>query len=203
VTYDPEKWMESTLRTLKDYATENFNTGIYSIVMEFPGAIVDNEKLPMKKTIIHFELDDVVSRPVGFGDGAFADNYDEVNHEITPQYATMHRLAFDVGVWASDRSGGTTARMRARQTLEFMFGMNAGGINRLRDFSDAGDGVIEIVGFSGGRFVLDTSANDTRLFRMVDCLLEVRVFSRTALAAQEPIPTIETISYNPDLTILG
>ena len=203
MTYDPEKFMETTLRTLKDYVSANLNTSIYSVVMEFPGAIEDSEKLPMKKTIIHFELDDISSSPVGMGDNAFADNYDSVAQTIQPQYAQMHRMNFDVGVWASDRSGGTTARMRAKQQLEFLFGLNSGGIDRLRNFSDNGDGVIEIVSFSGGRFVQDTSENDTRLYRMVDCSLEVRVFSRTPLAIQTPIPTIESHTQNPGLTVIG
>lgn len=203
MTYDPEHWMESTMRTLNDYAEANFNTEIYNVVMEFPGPMIDALTDPIKKTVIHFELDDLVSRPVGMGDNAFRDNYDAVAKTIQPQYATMHEMNFDVGIWASDASGGTTFRMRARQTLEFMFGMNSGGIDRLRKFSDNGDGVIEITSFSGGRFVPDTADGGFRLYRMIDGVLQVRVFSRTPLVIQEPIPTIEGHDQASGLNVLG
>jgi hypothetical protein len=185
---------------LRDYAKSNFNTSIYNIVMEFPGADIDAGEIPLNKTIIHFELDDVDSKPVGMGDGMFADNYDPTAKTIKPQYASVHRLLWDVGIWASDASGGTTSRMRARQTLEFMFGRNGGGIDRLREFSDNGDGVLEITDFTGGRFVLDTQESDGKaLYRMVNCQLEIRVFSRTPLAIAPTIPTVETQLQNPIL----
>lgn len=202
MTYDPERYLESTARTLKDYARASFNTGIYDIMMEFPSAATLANKLPLKKTLVHFELDDIDSQPVGMGDGAFAHNYDEDTEQIFPQYAMRHILSWDVGVWASDRSGGTTSRMRARQILNFLFDINAGGIDRLRNFSDAGDGVIEIVSFSGGRFVQDTAANDVRMYRMVDCALDVRVFSRTPLPA-DGFPTIQEFPQDPNITIIG
>src|SRR5438874_8777116 len=110
--YDPEKFLESTSRVLKDYVEANVNTRIYNVIMEFPGADIDSGQLPLQKTIIHFELDDIDSKPVGMGSGMFADNYDSVLQQITPQYASVHRLLWDVGIWASDRSGGTTSRMR-------------------------------------------------------------------------------------------
>jgi hypothetical protein len=202
--YNPEKWMETTLRVLKEYVEDNVNTRIYNVVMEFPGSIVDAGKLPIPKTIIHFELDAVDSGPVGFGDGKFADNYDAATQTIAPQYATVNVLTFDVGIWASDRSGGTTARMRARQALEFLFGVNGGGLSKLMDYSDNGDGGLEILSFSGGRFVLDSSTRDFRLYRMVDCQLVIRVFSRTPIPVDDPgQPTIEQITQTPNLTIIG
>lgn len=202
--YDPEKFLESVSRVLKDYVERNIETRIFQVVMEFPGADVDAGDLPLTKTLIHFELDDIDSKPVGMGDGMFASNYDSVNQQITPQYASVHRLLWDVGIWASDRSGGTTFRMRARQQLEFLFGRNNGGIDRLRTFSDNGDGVLEVIDFSGGRFVLDTAEGDQKvLYRMVGCSLEIRVFSRTPLVMASPIPTVENHSQDPNLNILG
>lgn len=201
--YDPEKWFETTMRTLKDYVEANVNTRIYDVVMEFPGATVDSEKLPMKKSIIHFELDALDSGPLGFGDGSFRDNYNATDQTIQPQYAEMQVLTLDVGVWASDSSGGLTARMRARQSLEFLFGMNNGGIKRLQDFSDNGDGRIEILSFTGGRNIQDSNTNGIRLYRMVDCQLVVRVFSRTPISIQPPIPTLEDHTQDPNLQVLG
>jgi len=202
--YNPEKWMETTLRCLKEYAQENFNTKIYDIVMEFPGAIIDSGKLPLNKTVIHFEIDSLDSGPVGMGDNMFADNYDPELQQNVPQYAAINVFTFDVGIWASDRSGGTTSRMRARQQLEFMFGINPAGLTSLMEFSDGGDGGLEILSFTGGRFVLDTAAHDFRLYRMVDCQLVIRVYSRTPLPADETgQPTIEEIDQAPNLTIIG
>ena len=199
--YDPEHWLESTVRTIKDYTEENMNTRIFDVVMEFPGSIIDADKQPIKKTVIHYALDAIETKPVGFGDGMFADNYDPAYGNF-PQYAEVHRLTFDVGVWASDRSGGSTSRMRARQQLAYLFGMNGGGAVKFGDFSDGGDGRIEVLSFTGGRFVLDTSGNDFRLYRMVDCMLELRVYSRTPLPT-EHLPTIEEIDQVPNITILG
>lgn len=202
--YDPEHYLESASRVLKDYVESNINTSIYQVVMEFPGADIDAGTLPLAKTIIHFELDDHDSKPVGMGDGMFADNYDPTLQQISPQYASVHRLLWDVGIWASDRSGGTTFRMRARQALEFMFARNNGGIQRLREFSDNDDGVLEITDFTGGRFVLDTSENDQKaLYRMVDCQLEIRVYSRTPLSMSSPVPTIESHLQDPNLNVIG
>jgi hypothetical protein len=198
--YDPEIFLESTTRTIKEYVETNINTRIYQVIMEFPGAQLDAGQLPMSKTLIHFELDDDDNKPVGFGDGMFQDNY-QVGVGIFPQYAARHMFTFDVGIWASDKSGGTTSRMRAKQLLNFLFDMNNGGAKRMGDFSDNGDGRIEVLSFSGGRFVLD-SANDVRLYRMVDCQLGVRVFSRTP-APTVAEPAIETITQAPNLTIIG
>jgi len=201
--FDPEKWMETTMRCLKEYAQENFNTRIYDIVMEFPGSLVDSSKLPLKKTIIHFELDALDSGPLGFGDGIGVENYDPAAQTINPQYVTVNVLTFDVGIWASDKSGGTTSRARVRQQLEFLFGVNGGGSERLYEFSAAEDGGLEVVQFTGGRFVMDTAAHDFRLYRMVDCQLEIRVFSRSPIDPDGSGPTIEEIDQAPNLTIIG
>lgn len=198
--YDPEKFLETTFRTLKEYVETRMNTRVFDVVMEFPGAQIDASEMPMKKSIIHFELDDHETKPVGFGSGMFRDNYDSTDHEIFPQYASIQTFTFDVGVWASDPSGGTSSRMRAKQYLNFIFDLNGG--SGLGDFSDNGDGRIEVLSFSGGRFVLD-HANDVRLYRMVDCQLVLRVFSRTPLP-DAGIPSLETILQdNSGVTIIG
>ena len=199
--YDPEHWMESVTRCLKAYTLENVNTRVFDVTMEFPGSIVDSEKMPLKKTLIHFELDAIDTKPVGFGDNMYAENYNAADQVIQPQYASKHLLTFDVGIWASDRSGGGTSRMRARQRLEFLFGMNGAGTTRFREFTDGGDGPVDVISFTGGRFIVDTSAHDFRLYRMIDCMLELRVFSRTPLG--DEFPTIEDIEQAPGLTIIG
>jgi hypothetical protein len=198
--FDPEKWLETTMRAIKDYVVNAINMNVYEVVMEFPGAALDAKELPLRKTIIHFEADDMPEKVIGFGDNIFRLNYDGPSETVNPQEAREHRIDFDVGIWSSDASGGTTARMRARQILSDLFG-GAQAIERLRAASDGGDGCVEILRFGGGRFAIDT-VNDQRVFRMVDGLLEVRVFSRTPLS-DTPGPSIEEISQAPGLTILG
>jgi hypothetical protein len=200
VSYDPEIWLESLIREIKAYVTGSINTRIYDVVMEFPGAMIDAEKMPIQKTLIHFAVDAIDSREVGLGDNVFATNYNDTTGEIQPQAAMVNLVNFDVGVWSSDKSGGTTARMRARQILQNLFGINA--VDSFRTRTDGGDGGIEILRISGGRFTTET-VTDIRLYRMIDCQMDVRVYSRTPLASTETQPAIEEILQAPDLTIIG
>lgn len=197
--YNPEKYIETAVRGIKDYVTANLNTRIYEVVMEFPGASLDASKMPLRKTIIHFEIDDSVDSPLGFSPDPLVWNY-VVDDGVYPQWAAMHRLNFDVGVWASDDTGGTTARMRAKQELQRLFGYQS-SITALREATDGGDGCVEITRFSGGNFAVD-QVGDVRMYRVVNAELEVRVFSRTPLPT-ESAPAIEDIVQAPNLTILG
>lgn len=198
--FSPEQWLETTYRCLKEYVEANINTRIYQVVMQFPAPQISVMKMPPKKTIIHFEADEIADRLIGLGDNFFALNYDNVTKTTNPQEAREMRLNFDVGIWSSDASGGLTARMRARQILMLLFGGSLASEN-LKEATDGGDGHLEILSFSGGRFVMDMQ-NDFRLYRMVDCSLEIRVFSRTPLLP-EGGPAIEEIFQDPNLTIIG
>ena len=199
MSYDPEIWLESLIREIKAYAESNFND-TYQVVMEFPGPMLDRSELPLSKTVIHFEIDDVVDSLIGMGDNKFADNYDDTTGTVNPQYARRHNINFDVGVWASAKSGGVTSRLRAKQTLEEMFGAVNGQLN-LRAASDGGDGYIEVISYTGGRMIMDT-INDSPVYRMIDTALVVRVFSRTKLAVTAG-PAIEEIIQDPNLEIIG
>lgn len=202
MTYQAEDWLLTTYRTLKSYVIDTINApNVYDVVMEFPGANIDAKTLPLRKTIIHFEIDDIDEQPLGMGDRPAVDNYDAVTSEITPQWAHIHVVNFDVGIWASDAEGGTTSRMRARQWLTRLFSIPEGA-ERLRDYSDGGDGVIEVLSLSGGRNVIDR-VNDMRLYRMVDCTLVCRVFSRTPIEDAVTVPAIDEIDQAPNLTIIG
>lgn len=212
--FNPEKWLETTVRGIKEYTESALDLVIldeaqnpvglqqYEVVMEFPGADLDTRKVPNPKTIIHFEIDDLVDSIIGIGENYFRDNYDEVEKTLKPQEAIEHRVNFDVGIWAWDKSGGTTSRMRAVQVLTNLFG-GTSSIDKLRAATDEGDGVIEIIGYQGGRFITDR-VNDVPVYRMVGGELEVRVFSRTPMPTDaEAVPAIEEIVQSPGLTILG
>jgi len=210
--YNPENWLESLTNVIRDYAYNGFNSAVnddrgypagddvYEVVMEFPGPAMDRHEMPLDRTVVHFEIDDITDRDIGFGMQHYADNYDPVAHTVNPQYARQHLVNFDVGVWASAKSGGITSRIRAKQILESLFG-DPGGQVRLRELSSVDDGSVELISYSGGRFIIDT-INDNPVYRMIDGQLIVRVFSRSKIS-DTPGPAIEDIEQAPNLTIIG
>lgn len=197
--YNPELWLETTVRGVKDYVLGAVDTDVYDVIMEFPGPLLDSKELPLRKTLIHFEIDDMASDSIGMGDRPTVESYDEANQLVTYQWASIHTINFDVGVWASDASGGTTSRMRAMQILQSLFGLPH-GYEKLAEATDGDDGVVEIISYSGGNFTIDT-VNDMRVYRVINAELVVRVFSRTPLTLSNPVSSIESIEQAPDLTI--
>jgi len=212
--HNPEQWLETTVRGLKEYAEEGFKESvldgsgfpagdeIYEIIMEFPSTESLLKMLPLPKVVIHFEIDDIDDRILGFGDGHHRVNYDSVLEVLKPQEAGEHRINLDVGIWCSARSGGLTARLRAYQTLKNLF-YGALAIEKLRSattqyIGGQSEGGLEILEFTGGRFFQET-INDIQIFRMINCQLVIRCFSRTPIGLV--IPTIEEISIVPELII--
>jgi hypothetical protein len=215
VAYDPEIWLESTVREIKDYAVAGFTNAVldaanmpagddvYDIVMEFPGPTLDNSDNPLAKTLVHFEADDIQDMPVGIGENVYADNFIDGGTDpdtVNPQYAGKHMINFDVGIWASSLSGGLTSRLRARQILYDLFGSPL-GVMTFQNATDSGDGRVEILNYTGGQFIEDR-INDVPVYRMINGQLVVRVFSRTKLS-DTPEPAIEEILQAPNVTILG
>lgn len=211
-TYNPEIYLESLVRCLNEYASDGFNDAIkdqagisgglqlHNVIMEFPGTDVISVKIPLEKTIVHFEIDDIDDRVVGLGDNVFANNYDPVEETVNPQEAGMHMVNFDIGIWSSDRSGGVTARLRAVQILKLLFS-GAMAQNRIAEATNGGNGKLEILSYSGGNFATER-INDMDVYRMVGGELIIRVFSRTPISSV-PLPSIEGITQASGLTILG
>lgn len=215
ITYNPEIYLESLSRCLKQYASNGFNDAyknqsnvssglsLFEIIMEFPGTEVSQKKMPLEKTLIHFAIDDIEDRVVGLGDNIFANNY--VNNvsptpdTVNPQEAKMHVVNFDVGIWSSDRSGGVTSRLKAKQTLTNLF-LGSIAQSKIREATHGGNGCLEILNFSGGNFATER-VNDVDVYRVIGAELVIRVFSRTPISAT-PLPAIETIVQSPGLTIL-
>lgn len=210
-TFDPEIFLESTIRCLHEYLVMKFHRSvsdgsqyvgenIYEVIPQFPGADLDLRKVPLLRTVIHFEIDNITSRPVGIGDNIYDWTEDPANPgSMAARYAQVHLLNIDIGIWASDASGGVTARSRAKQILQFALG-GSEGIIQLRDFSDGGDGALEIMSFTGGRFIMD-KVNDMQIFRMADCTLILRVYSRTPLDDALTAQAIEEILIDPDVYV--
>ena len=213
--FDPETWLETAVRGIKDYAEEGFKKSvrddeynfvgdeIYDIVMEYPPTDLILRTIPMNKIIVHFEIDDIDDRILGFGDGIFRWNYDPIFQLIQPQEAGEHRINFDVGLWVSDSLGGVTGRLRAYQTLRNLFQgpLAQQSINEATmgiDDSGEREGGLDILEFHGGRFFAE-QINDVRVFRLINCMLVIRCFSRTPIEVD--IPTIEEITQIPELII--
>jgi len=210
IPYNPEEFIESTVHVLKGYLEQEFHRSVndgmtyvgeqaYEVVAEFPGSALDTRRMPMERTIVHFEIDDIQSDVVGMGDNIFAKTYDVDTGQVTGRTGEMHVFNFDIGIWASDRSGGATSRMRAKQILQNSLG-GTRGIVRLKQFSDGGDGMLENLSYSGGRFVMDR-INDVQVFRMIESTLVIRVFSRVPLDDDMHGPAIEEIIQDPTIWV--
>lgn len=209
-TYDPENFLVSTQRALKEYVANGFHKSVkddqgnpigldlYEIVVEFPSTIDVLERAPFDKVLIHFEFDDIINEPLGFGDNIFRYNFNDTTDTVQPQEAKLHRINFDVGIWSSDRAGGTTQRMRAYQVLENLF-HGARASKALWKASTHGDGGIEIIHYTGGRFITER-VGDVVTYRTVDSQLEIRVYSRTPIG--DPEPAITDAAITPNLSIV-
>lgn len=191
-TYDPEHWLESATRAIKEYAENNLDE-TYKVIMEFPSSDTLNELVPLEKTIIHFEIDAIEDRLLGLGE-SFIFTYDATAHTTLQQSVGIHLINFDVGVWASAKSGGSTSRLRAKQALTEMF-QGKQAQDNLDAAASTGDGRIEILNYTGGRFLTDR-INDVDVYRMIDCSMDVRVFSRTPTPPAVSAPALEEILQN-------
>jgi hypothetical protein len=214
--YNPEQFLETVVRTLKEYTEEAFHQSVvddqlnyvgekvYEVEMEFPATDRISKSVPLEKTLIHFEIDDIEDRIIGLGDQVYNLNFDIQTGLIQPQSAAEHRIDFDVGVWTSDRAGGITSRLRAYQILRNLF-FGSVAIEKLRtrsvsyDPDDGGvDGIIDIWSFSGGRFITEV-INDINVYRIAGCSLILRVYSRTPKDIE--IQTIDDIVQDPELIL--
>lgn len=182
MAYDPTEWLTSATRSLNDYLESRISevadgNGLdaYEIIMEYPAAAELPRSSEFTKTLIHFGIDDIVNTNIGIGENIFdtviTDGTQDVAGTIVGHQGMRHEINFDVGIWASDFSGGLTSRLRA---YEYLTRFLQGEIARQKCLAFT-DGV-EIVYYRSGRFVTET-INDTRVFRVVGAELEVRVFS--------------------------
>jgi hypothetical protein len=211
ITYDPQKWITTMQRSLRDYLLAEIDTAVsdeampfpddiglqvFEVLLDYPPSVAPAGDVDFKKTIIHLQIDDIENIKLGFGTDVVAITYTpgDVAHAATivEKEARCHRVNFDVGVWASDQSGGPSSRLLAMEILEDALG----GEMARRKCMSVTQGV-EITSFNGGRFVVDT-INDVRIFRIIDCTLEVRVYSRKD---GESMIVADTISQNPLLTL--
>lgn len=197
--FNPDAWLTSLTRALKEYVMDGLGlsgaaSDPYEVRMSYPDVTEVADKLPLKKTMIHFEIDDPRQVMFGLGDNVVHSDVDESNFVITEWEAHCHDVDIDVGVWASVESGGSTSRMEAREDLDKLFnGPSA------RETCMTETNGVDPREFSGGRFLTDT-ISDVLVFRIVDMTLRVRVYSRTVIG---PTTYADTVVQAPDLTIYG
>lgn len=209
-TYDPDSWLLSLQRALGEQVKSDINQAFkdgngddageqaFEVILDWPESDDVAKFVQLKRTVIHIAVDDIANSPLGMGDGIVS------GAEVTttdPDTVTLHEgfghiVNFDVGVWASDLSGGHTSRMLAYQTFQQLFGTGMGK-ERVRAATQG----VEIIRFNGGRFITDR-VNDVRVFRIIDTELVVRVYSR--VVSSDPVVIVDTEPVQePDLEIDG
>lgn len=182
VSIDPDKWVETLFRAFQAFVESKIDTEIYDLRFSFPSANDLGILMPLNKTIIHFEMDNITNPTFGIGRNVVAADYDDINKTITEWEALEHELNYDVGVWASARSGGVTARLRAYQVLNDLFA----GARAFFDLQEIG---IEIKSFNGAAFHKE-ELNDVEVFRIANMTLVICVYSRRAYMTETYIDSV-------------
>ena len=149
--------------------------------MEWPSTTDLGKMMPLSKTLIHFEIDSVTNMPIGFGEQKDV-TVDPVSGITTEFECRRHDVNFDVGIWSSARSGGTTARLNAYQLLTEMF-VGPSAYFALKEIG------IELMGFTGFACIRE-EIDDIEVFRAMDMTLMLRVYSQKALDDGQAIQTI-------------
>lgn len=197
--YDPDHYLVSTLRSIESWTRDRLEAmpemgGVFDLEMSYPDTTRLAKDVPLRKLLVHFELDDDPDIVLGFGQPGI-DLFDEDAEEAMIQEATLHRLNFDIGIWASAEAGGATKRMEARQALMRLFGSVYGR----QEFNLATEG-LQVVSFEGGSDVLDR-VGDLPMWRTTRAELVVEVFGRIIPALAE-LTAMETNQLQ-NLTIIG
>lgn len=209
-TYDPNQWLISMKRSLEEYISNGINAAVkdnnnvsaglemFDIRFDWPDSNDVPEDVEFQKTIIHFLITDIENKRLGFGDNiieeTIVERVDPDPSSVTVGEASEHQIEFDIGIWASDQSGGVTNRLVAYQILTDLL---QGEMARVA-CKDITEGV-EIMTFHSGRFITDT-ISDIRVFRVTDISLRVRVFSRKAKTDLGIV--VEEMVFDPGLTIV-
>lgn len=207
-TYDPDLWLESAQRAIAAHVRAEIDASleaagnpiglqVYEIVFGYPEASELAGYVESEKTLVHFSLDDIDNRTLGMGLNQVKATEDTLADPdtITWEEGQGHVLNYDVGVWASDKSGGPTSRLRIIQALQKILNTSVGK-QKLREVTEG----VEVIRFNGGRMIVDR-ISDVRVFRVIDAELVVRVFSRV-LAEPSVIVDTEPVQ-EPDTTIDG
>lgn len=181
-TIDPVLWVESLFLSLENYVKVNSSIA-YNILFSFPSAEDLGNLMAFPRTIIHFDIDDHNSPPIGFGDQVVDHVFDNPEGTVRDVELNQHVINFDVGVWASAKSGGVSSRLKTLQLLTNLFN-GPSAFMRVREHLG-----IEIVSFAGGSFVTDDIDN-VPVWRIIGMTLVVRAFTRKVIGPDTFITSI-------------
>lgn len=208
--YDPYKWLPSLFRSLKEYIeggidksvkhfTDDIGLQVYEVIFDFPASRLAPDKLPFRNgdgnavTLIHLVIDNIDNRPLGFGSGEFKESIyaGQGGDYIVSEEAEAHEITFDVGIWASDESGGSSSRLDAYQALDsILSGPSA------QEACESATGGIQIMSFAGARFFTE-AVNDIRVYRVADIELVTFVYSSKLVLPS----ALYEIVQNPEMMI--
>lgn len=191
-----ETWLEQTQRAVMGYLEEMLITGDqqYQIISGFPADEVFKQRMPLDEVLLHLEIDDIQNPIFGFGDNVIVGDsqYDvPVQYEVTFVEAQQHIVNFDLGVWATERAGGETARLRVYQRLTHALA----GTEAYKTFATKTG--VQIQSFNGGQFIVET-INDIKVWRVAGVTLVVQVFNKRY---QTPVPYIDSFTSGGTLHI--
>lgn len=182
-----DNWLTTAFRAIVDYLKSNLDQNIYDVIGSFPPDSLFNKLMPFDKTVVHIEIDDISHPILGFGDNVTQLLYNDVDGTVIPVEAKRHVLNFDLGVWASELSGGESSRLVTYQLLERLFN----GVEAYRNFFNAVG--MEIQSFRGGNFIPQT-INDMEVWNIAGIALVVQCFSSHEQLVQNYIQTITDTS---------
>lgn len=185
-----EDWLEGAIRALKGFLNEVLNVGTasYEIITGFPpDEIFGDRRMPLENVLIHVDIDDINNPIFGFGDTVLLNEsqYDfPTANEMTPVEAQQHVINYDIGIWATEKAGGDTARLRVYQRLTH----SLSGTEAYKIFATKTG--TQIRNFYGGHFIVDT-INDIKVWRVANVTLSVVLFNKRYAS---PVPYIQTIT---------
>lgn len=196
--YDPDAYLVSAGRSIHDYVRDQLLAradigDVVDVEMSYPDTRDWTKDSPLERSLVHFELDDDPAMILGFGvPQTLDDQGDDTAIVSEPQ---VHHLNYDVGIWTSPQSGGTTKRAQLRQALRDIFGTATGRVA----FNEATEG-LQAIEFGGGSDVLDR-VNSLPIYRTTGITLVVSVFSR--LTQSTPVDLVTDAVQLQHLSIDG
>ena len=195
-SYDPTNYLTTTLRSIQEYVTDQLHAAtdigdVVDVEMSFPDTRSWMKTIPLERSLVHFELDDDPEMRLGFG---VPTTQDDDGDTTTLSEPVPHELNFDVGVWTSAQSGGTTKRGQLRQALYAIFGP----ASARREFTEQ-TGIV-IKSYGGGHDVLDR-VGDVPIYRTAAITLVASVFSKHTFASG--VDLITAYEQREELSVVG
>src|SRR5678816_2455591 len=152
--YNPDEFLTTMWDSLEGYLNAHLDTDIYDIQLGYPDITNLDRTIPFPKALISFDIADMNPMPLGLGESSVNEFYDEEGRTTQTWEAYQYEPDFGVYIFAAAQNGGPNARLNIMQSLSYLFN----GPRAREEMMQQTDG-IEILSFTGGRFVLDQLAD--------------------------------------------